>query len=102
MERVRRAGVAVAASLVLVGIGVPPVAPADVERSAGWTVDAAPFRLTFVDHGRPLLAQAGGEIAGPGGRMAYALADGGTHRLTDLLRTEHGRGAVTYVVSTDE
>jgi alpha-glucosidase (family GH31 glycosyl hydrolase) len=93
----KRVVVSLTAVLGLVATGAPPVAGADVPvgRSAGWTVDPAPFRITFLNHGRPLLAQADG-------RMAYAVADGSTHRVTDLVRTEHGHGATTYVVATDE
>jgi alpha-D-xyloside xylohydrolase len=68
----------------------------------GWKVTPTPFRLSFLDHGRPLIAQAAGETAGPGGRMAYALADGATHRLTEVVRSIRGRGATTYIVGTDE
>src|SRR5262245_25390294 len=96
MNRVVRA---VLALLGLVAIGVPPVAagePVDAGSSLRWTADSTPFRLTFLDHGRPLLAQAGG------GSMAYTLTDGSTHRLTDVQTTEHGHGATTYTVGTDE
>lgn len=41
--------------------------------------------------------------AGTGrGRMAYQVADGGIHRLTDVVRGEKSRDATTYVVDTDE
>jgi alpha-D-xyloside xylohydrolase len=77
-------------------------APAATESGLGWRVEASPFRLTFVDGGKELVAQAKGDTAGPGGRMAYALADGSTHRLTSLL-DEHGdRRSTTYTVATDE
>src|SRR3954453_13817768 len=68
----------------------------------GWKETPRPFRLSFLDHGRPLIAQAAGETAGPGGRMAYALADRATHRLTEVVRSIRGRGATTYIVGTDE
>ena len=79
--------------------GVAAAAPAGAETvgeggapGLHWTVQRAPFRLAFIARHRQIVAQAPGEIAGPGGRMAYALADGTTHRLTDLLRQ---RGAGT-------
>ncbi len=68
----------------------------------GWRVEPAPFRLSFHDGGKPLVAQAEGDTAGPGGRMAYALADGSTHRLTALLRQHGDRHSTTYTVATDE
>jgi alpha-glucosidase (family GH31 glycosyl hydrolase) len=67
-----------------------------------WTAEVAPFRLIFTDGHRPLVAQAPGGPAGPGGRMAYALADGSTHRLTDLINRREDRGGTTYTVATDE
>ncbi|ALG11505.1 hypothetical protein AOZ06_35705 [Kibdelosporangium phytohabitans] len=56
-----------------------------------WTVDRSPFHLQVFDGDRPLIGQASG-------RMSYTLADGTTHRLTNVLRTERD----TYVVATDE
>src|SRR5919197_837712 len=41
-------------------------------------------------------------LATPGGLMSYGLADGSTHRLTDLLRRRESHGATTYTVATDE
>jgi alpha-D-xyloside xylohydrolase len=67
-----------------------------------WRVEPAPFRLSFHDGGRQLVAQANGDTAGPGSRMAYALADGSTHRLTTLLGQHSGRDSTTYTVATDE
>src|SRR3954451_21324946 len=55
------------------GLGSGPSA-----RTLRWKVTSTPFRLAVLDHGRPLVAQATGDTAGPGGRMAYALADGTT------------------------
>jgi alpha-D-xyloside xylohydrolase len=107
--RLRRS-LAVASVLAVVattGIGLPAGAAPEEQPdrgapSLGWSAERAPFRLAFHDGGRPLLAQAAGEVAGPGGRLAYALADGTTHRLTDLVRTERHHGSTTYVVATDE
>ncbi|HEV2783935.1 MAG TPA: glycoside hydrolase family 31 protein [Actinophytocola sp.] len=105
-RRVRRWQVIAAVVAVLVA-GVPPaaagqdVAPAR-PGALRWTAEPAPFRLTFHAGDRPLVGQAAGDFAGPGGRMAYALADGTTHRLTDLRRTEPGRDGTTYVVATSE
>lgn len=70
--------------------------------SLRWTAAPAPFQLTFFQGHRQILGQVGTDLAGPGGRLAYALADGSTHRVTDVLRTERGHSGVTYVVATDE
>ncbi|HEU4422236.1 MAG TPA: glycoside hydrolase family 31 protein [Pilimelia sp.] len=67
-----------------------------------WTAEPAPFRLSFFEGERPLIAQVADEVAGPGGRMAYALADGTTHRLTNVLRQKHSGDTTTYDVATDE
>ena len=78
-------------------------APAATESAGlGWRVEQAPFRLTFHDGGKQLVAQAKGETTGPGGRMSYALADGSMHRLTSLLDQHGDRHATTYTVATDE
>src|SRR6266508_4906130 len=72
-------------------VGAAAEAPTSVETSGAtwrpvlWSVERAPFRLSFLAGTRPLVAQAPEATAGPGGRMAYALADGTTHRLTDLI-----------------
>src|SRR3989337_1443915 len=95
-------------SLAMVATSGGPPTVADVpggvdgRTSLSWTAERAPFQLTFYKGQRQVLAHAGGETAGPGGRLAYALTDGSTHRVTDLVRSERGRGAVTYVVATDE
>src|SRR4051812_40836746 len=78
------------------------VASGSSARALRWTATPQPFRLSFLDRHRPLVAQAAGDTAGPGGRMAYALADGTTHRLTDLVKTTRGRDSTTYLVGTDE
>lgn len=103
----RRLAIPLALALVAVAGGLPSAGAAEPAEAASrgslsWTVEEAPFRLAFTERGRPLLAQATGETAGPGGRMAYALADGSTHRLTDLVDSEQSRDATTYVVATDE
>jgi alpha-D-xyloside xylohydrolase len=91
------------AAVALLAAGLPAVAVAASESGGlGWTVEQAPFRLQFADHDRPLIGQAAGDMAGPGGRMAYALADGTTHRLTNLVSTRRDRGATTFTVATDE
>jgi alpha-D-xyloside xylohydrolase len=96
----------VSLAMVATSGGPPTVAdvPGGVDEwtSLRWTAERAPFQLTFYKGQKQLLAQAGGETAGPGGRLAYALADGSTHRVTDLVRSERSRGTVTYVVATDE
>jgi len=104
------AALATAVAVVLTGAVSPLPAAAAVDAGPAaatdpglrWKVTAAPFRLAFLRHSRPLIAQATGDPAGPGGRMAYALADGTTHRLTDLVRSTRGRDATTYTVATDE
>lgn len=67
-----------------------------------WTADAAPFRLSFQKGHRPILNQTSDELVGPGGRMSYALTDGSTHRLTDLVRSERAGDGIRYFVATDE
>jgi alpha-D-xyloside xylohydrolase len=96
----RRALLAVVATTaVAAGAGAVAAAPAAVAggppTALSWTAEPAPFRLTFTRGAEPLIAQAAG-------RMAYALADGTTHQLTDLLRDERTGHGVTYVVATDE
>src|SRR5438093_1226212 len=81
--------------------GTPPVT-ADSDSHLGWTAESAPFRLIFTEGRRPLAAQASGTTAGPGGRMAYALADGSTHRLTNLIKRQEDRDGTTYTIATDE
>ncbi|MFC5103609.1 hypothetical protein [Kibdelosporangium philippinense] len=75
---------------VLLTSGLPAVAQ-PVQPGLHWKVDHSPFRLQFFDKGRPLIGQAAG-------RMSYTLADGSTHSLTNIVRTEGS----TYVVATDE
>ncbi|RZQ63898.1 TIM-barrel domain-containing protein [Amycolatopsis suaedae] len=101
----RRLRIALAAALLVTAVGVPAVATEPAAQSAGplgWSAQPAPFRLSFSDGGRPLLAQAPADVTGPGGRMAYTLTDGSTHRLTDLRRAERGPDGTTYTVATDE
>jgi alpha-D-xyloside xylohydrolase len=75
----------------------------------GWRVTAEPFGLTFLDRGRPVTAQAGGALAGPGGRLAYQVGGSATsrdgasyHRLTNLLSRRQVPGGTSYRVATDE
>jgi alpha-D-xyloside xylohydrolase len=70
--------------------------------SLGWTVEATPFRLSFVRDGRPLFAQASGARNDGAGRMSYDLADGTTHQVTDLKKQRHVSGGTEYTVGTDE
>ncbi|HEV2781597.1 MAG TPA: TIM-barrel domain-containing protein [Actinophytocola sp.] len=99
-------GVAALSILASVSSGLPAAAaaPEQVEgvESLRWTVDRAPFGLTFLRGGRPLVGHAPEQAAGPGGRMAYALADGSTHRLTDLIDRRGDSRSTTYTVATDE
>jgi alpha-D-xyloside xylohydrolase len=91
--------VLVVVALIAAGL---PVTAADASPGMRWSVDESPFRLEFFDGGRPLVSQAEGDTAGPSGRMAYQVADGSTHRLTNLVSTKRDRGATTYTVATDE
>jgi alpha-D-xyloside xylohydrolase len=77
--------------------------------ATGWRASAEPFRLTFLDHGRPLTAEALGDVAGPGGRLAYQVGgtassqEGATyHRLTNLIDRHDVPGGTAYTVATDE
>jgi alpha-D-xyloside xylohydrolase len=105
MTRVWRAGLALAASVALVATELPAAESQVIPsgQSLSWIVESSPFRLTFLNHGRPLLGQAAWDLAGhPTASMAYALADGSTHRVTELRGSEPGRAATTYLVDTDE
>lgn len=95
----RRPALLVAVVMVLAAVTAPVAAATG---GPGWRVEPAPFRLSFQDGGKPLVAQANGDTAGPGGRMSYTLADGTSHRLTDLVRGERTRDGVRYTVATDE
>jgi alpha-glucosidase (family GH31 glycosyl hydrolase) len=77
--------------------------------ATGWRVSAEPFRLTFLDHGRPITAEAPGDVAGPGGRLSYQVGgtassqEGATHhRLTNLIDRRGVPGGTAYTVATDE
>lgn len=98
---------------VLPLLGLVPATPAAGARAAAapasWRVSAAPFALTFLDHGRPVTGEAGGALAGPGGRLAYQVGgsatsqDGATdHRLTNLVARHAVPGGTAYTVATDE
>jgi alpha-D-xyloside xylohydrolase len=89
-------------SLALAILAVPPTEAATDKGPLRWTIDAAPFQLSFHKGHEPLLAQTSDETAGPGGRMAYALADGSTHRLTSLIDQHGDHRSRTYTVATDE
>ncbi len=99
---------ALASVVMLAAIAAIPATTAEATEEIGghgslrWSVQHSPFRLGFLQHNKQLLAQSTGDTAGPGGRMAYQIADGSTHRLTDVVRSEKGRDATTYVVGTDE
>ena len=77
-------------------------ADATARRPLSWRAERTPFRLLFGSGGRQVTAQAPGALAGPGGRMAYQLRDGSTHRLTSLVRAARTPRGVTYTVATDE
>jgi alpha-glucosidase (family GH31 glycosyl hydrolase) len=87
----------------------PPSRPGGAGEATGWRVSAAPFRLTFLDHGRPVTAEAPGEVAGPGGRLAYQVGGSAAsqegaayHRLTNLTGRRGVPGGTAYTVATDE
>ena len=80
-----------------------------VAAPVGWTVDQAPFRLTFSSDGQVVAQQAPADTAGPAGRMSYRV--GGTccsstgsslHHLTDLISQAPVDGGTAYTVATDE
>lgn len=104
MIRTRPAPVVATALSVLAALcaGGTPTNAEPSPKGLEWTVEAAPFRLTVLDRDQELVAQAPGDTAGPGGRMAYALDDGSTHRLTDLIDEQDNGDSTTYTVATDE
>ncbi|MFU8852061.1 TIM-barrel domain-containing protein [Micromonospora sp. SL1-18] len=74
-----------------------------------WTVQSMPFQLTFHQGGRTVAAEAGGDIAGPGGSLAYQVGgtassrEGATyHQVTDLISRYDVPGGTEYLVATDE
>ncbi|HEX6471696.1 MAG TPA: TIM-barrel domain-containing protein [Streptosporangiaceae bacterium] len=118
LPRPRRQVAALITTTVLLALASPPGHANGVDAAAGargaagaagWRVAAAPFRLTFLDRGRPVTAEAPGDVAGPGGRLAYqvggtASSQDGTafHRLTDLVARQDVPGGASYTVATDE
>ena len=101
----------VAVTLVtLAALGAMPSAGGSSEPAGGlsWQVSKSPFALSFLDDGNVLTTEAGGDIAGPGGRLAYQVGgpDAGTdpsyHRLTDLVRQRPADAGMEYTVATDE
>jgi alpha-D-xyloside xylohydrolase len=89
-------------AVVAADAATTPAAPDQNGHRLTWQATPSPFRLTFLDGGRPLLGQAAGNVAGPGGRMAYTLNDGSTHRLTDLVDAKPAVEGTAYTVATDE
>ncbi|WP_370947621.1 glycoside hydrolase family 31 protein [Amycolatopsis sp. cg5] len=77
-------------------------APDAAHGDFAWTATKAPFQLNFTQHHKPLIGQAPGSATGPGNRLSYLLADGTTHRATDLLATQRIPGGSRYQVATDE
>jgi alpha-D-xyloside xylohydrolase len=102
MTRPRRSLVALTVLAVAASMCSGALPASATDQGLRWSAERAPFRLTFTDRHRPLVGQAPGPVAGPGGRMAYALADGSTHRLTNLLSQRGDREQTTYTVATDE
>ncbi|GGJ40330.1 hypothetical protein GCM10010121_059230 [Streptomyces brasiliensis] len=85
--------------------GSPPASTA-AGGPVDWQVQGQDFRLVYRQGGRTVAAQAPGDTAGPGGRMAYQVDDGrgGTayHRLTTLRASHPVKGGTQYTVDTDE
>lgn len=104
MLRPHRSKIVLTVLAVLVSLcsGVGFADPETGSSQLRWSAERAPFRLVFSEGRRELVAQAPGTTAGPGGRMAYALADGSMHRLTNLLAQRGDRRSTTYTVATDE
>ncbi|HEY7488754.1 MAG TPA: glycoside hydrolase family 31 protein [Streptosporangiaceae bacterium] len=99
------------AVLLLIGVVLALLSPPGHADAAaqGWRVSAEPFGLIFLDRGRPVTAEAGGDVAGPGGRLAYQVGgtassqEGATyHRLTNLVARHSVPGGTAYAVATDE
>lgn len=99
---VRRTAAAFACASVASLLLVWPAAGHAAGPALGWKAAAHPFALTFLRHGRPLAQQATAPKAGPGGRMAYSLADGSYHQLTKLISQRQAGGGTVYRVATDE
>ncbi|WP_433181873.1 glycoside hydrolase family 31 protein [Actinoallomurus sp. CA-150999] len=106
--RLRRRAIVPLLGLLLPLAFAPPGARA-AESPAAWRVTAAPFGLTFLDHGRAITQEAGGTSTGPGGRLSYQVGGSATsqegatyHRLTDLVARHDVRGGTAYTVATDE
>ena len=83
-------------TLVTLALLVASSAPAAAHEMS-WRVQASPFRLSYQDRGRDLVAQ-----VPDAARMSYTLADGSSHSLTHLQRTTRTRDGARYVVATDE
>lgn len=67
-----------------------------------WRVEGAPFRLTVLRDGVPLVREHTGP-AGPGARLSYRIGEGGgMHTLTSLLRAQTSRSGAVYTVATSE
>lgn len=90
----------------LPALGVP--APA-ASGGLGWHVDPAPFRLVYTSGDRALTGEAEGQVAGPGGSLAYRVggsdsseAGASYHRLTSLIASRVVPAGMSYTVGTDE
>jgi len=86
--------------LVTAPAGAAP-RPSAAAARVSWSVAQSPFRLSFADHGVPLVAEAE-TSGGPGGRLGYRLADGSFHGVTTLLGSSASGRTVTYSIATDE
>jgi alpha-D-xyloside xylohydrolase len=107
--RLRWRAAVLPAGLLLPISAIPGTHAAPPAAAAGWQVTAQPFGMTFLDHGRPVTAEAGGALAGPGGRLSYQVGgsassqDGAAyHRLTNLVSQRRVPGGTSYTVATDE
>jgi alpha-D-xyloside xylohydrolase len=95
----RSARLLFAAAVALAALASP--AGAATAPPVSWTASPSPFRLSFKAGGtaRATEADATGR---PGGRLAYRLADGSFHGLTQLLDSTVGSLGTDYRVGTDE
>lgn len=96
---------AVVALTALCAGGAPAraaAAPAAARGALEWTVQAAPFRLSFRSAGKPLVGQIRERGRGPGSSMGYDLADGSAQRLTGVRTSAPVPGGRRYEVGTTE
>jgi alpha-D-xyloside xylohydrolase len=98
--------VAAVLAAALPALGAPALAESGL---LGLRVDPAPFRLTYTSHGRVVTGEADGQLAGPGGSLAYRVggsesseAGASYHRVTELIASRAVPTGMSYTVGTDE